>query len=203
MITQIVYWTVFLGWKCVLFLLLKVSCFAFCTNFILFRPLFWLVNLKSFWYFSVSVYDDKASSCVFVFSVLVNIDNICHWCRKVSQEKQESRRKHLLLKARNTINFFFLPFSQQETWAKYCFRLHNLPFQITRIIWRFHQRHLWGRDLTRKVMFFLFYKNGAHQAGHTFCAKWTIVCLHPRYTKGAITWWETPATCGSKLLEVL
>ena len=93
-----------------------------------------------------------------MFSVLVNIDNICHWCRKVSQEKQESRRKHLLLKARNTINFFFLPFSQQETWAKYCFRLHNLPFQITRIIWRFHHRHLWGRDLTRKVMFFLFYK---------------------------------------------
>ena len=132
--------------------------FCFLHQFILFRPLFWLVNLKSFWYFSVSVYDDKASSCVFVFSVLVNIDNICHWCRKVSQEKQESRRKHLLLKARNTINFFFLPFSQQETWAKYCFRLHNLPFQITRIIWRFHQRHLWGRDLTRKVMFFLFYK---------------------------------------------
>ena len=67
-----------------------------------------------------------------MFSVLVNIDNICHWCRKVSQEKQESRRKHLLLKARNTINFFFLPFSQQETWAKYCFRLHNLPFQTTK-----------------------------------------------------------------------
>ena len=170
-----------------------------CTNFILFRLLFWLANLKSFWYFSVSVYDDKASSCVFVFSVLVNIDNICHWCRKVSQEKQESRRKHLLLKARNTINFFFLPFSQQETWAKYCYRLHNLPFQTTRIILRFHQR-AWFDE---KSVVLSLLQNGAHQAGHTFCAKWTIVCLHPKYTKVAITWWETPATCGSKILKVL
>ena len=79
--------------------------------------------------------------CVFLFSELVNIDNIWQWCRKVSQEKQESRRKHLFVKARNMVNSFLSKVFSIETlfyensFLSKLFSFENIFFQKSFLFW--------------------------------------------------------------------